>query len=131
MKIELVVLDMAGTTVRDDDAVHRALQATLLGEGVEVTRDEVNAVMGLPKPEAIRTLLDRGTAAASRGRGLADGPLDERVRALHDDFVQRMIAHYREDPSVREITPATDVFRWLRNRGIRVALDSGFSRAIV
>lgn len=133
MRIELVVFDMAGTTVHDGDAVHRALQATLAGEGTEVTRDEVNAVMGIPKPEAIRLLLERDVGSALSDRVLAGGTLvsEARVDALHDDFLRRMVAYYRDDPAVREIAPATLVFEWLREQGIKVALDSGFSRSIV
>jgi phosphonatase-like hydrolase len=117
MKIELVVFDMAGTTVHDGDAVHRALMATLSAHGTDVTRDQVNAVMGLPKPEAIRRLLER--------------PSEARVAALHEAFLARMVAYYRESTEVREITPAREVFAWLRGRGIKVALDTGFSRPIV
>src|SRR5262249_54438829 len=132
VKIELVVLDMAGTTVHDGDAVHRALQATLAEHGTDATRDEVNAVMGLPKPQAIRLLLERDAGGRDR-RQLADGtPVsDARVAALHEDFLERMVAHYRESPDVREIEPAGELFRALRARGIRVALDTGFSRRIV
>ncbi len=133
MKIELVVFDMAGTTVHDGDAVHRALQATLAEEGTEVTRDEINAVMGLPKPEAIRLLLDRDAGGSLSDRVLDGGTLasEARVAALHDDFLRRMVAYYREDPEAREIAPAGEVFRWLREHGIKIALDSGFSRPIV
>ncbi|MCZ7635203.1 MAG: hypothetical protein M5U12_03590 [Verrucomicrobia bacterium] len=53
MKIELVVFDMAGTTVRDDDAVNLCLRDALHAGGIDVTRDEVNEVMGIPKPTAI------------------------------------------------------------------------------
>src|SRR5262249_18494257 len=80
MKIELVVFDMAGTTVHDGDAVHRALMATLSAHGKEVTRDEVNAVMGLPKPEAIRWLL-AGEASPAQ------------VASLHADFLGRMVGY--------------------------------------
>jgi gluconolactonase len=38
---------------------------------------------------------------------------------------------YRIDPSVREIPGATTLFRRLRDAGVRVALDTGFDRAIV
>lgn len=59
MKIQLVVFDMAGTTVRDDDAVHHCLAAALAADQVCVNREEVNAVMGIAKPLAIKTLLER------------------------------------------------------------------------
>jgi phosphoglycolate phosphatase-like HAD superfamily hydrolase len=85
--MRLVVFDMAGTTVKDDDAVLRALQATLASAGVVASRDEVNAVMGLTKPEAIRRLL-------SERAGYLAGA--EVVALLHADFVARMRAHYAD-----------------------------------
>ena len=121
---ELVVFDMAGTTVHDGDAVHRCLGAALATvAGCETSRDAVNAVMGIQKPVAIRDLLRR----YGRPGEAADGDLVGRV---HDDFARRMLSHYRTDPSVREIDGASDVFRSLRAAGVRVGLDTGFDRTI-
>jgi len=123
-KIDLVVLDMAGTTVQDDDAVNRCLCAALAETGVGVTRDEVNEVMGLPKPVAIALLLERRKYAGSTA------PPDE-VSSIHGDFLQRMIGFYRSDPAVREIEGASEILRQLRKAGLKLALDTGFSRDIV
>src|SRR5262245_42979299 len=131
MSIELVVFDMAGTTVHDGDSVHRALQATLAGEGVEVSRDDVNAVMGLPKPQAIALLLERDSDGADRVLASGTQVSQARVASLHGEFLRRMLSYYREDPDVRPVAPAREVFLWLRRHGIKVALDSGFSRVIV
>ena len=59
MEIELVVFDMAGTTVNDDDSVNRCLRSSLAAAGLSVTAAQVNAVMGLPKPTAIAMLIDQ------------------------------------------------------------------------
>ena len=56
--IQLVVFDMAGTTVLDNDAVHKALIAALAEFGYEASRDEANKVMGIAKPLAIQTILE-------------------------------------------------------------------------
>ena len=56
MNIELVIFDMAGTTVNDDDGVNRSVRAALDHVGIAVTREAVNAVMGIPKPVALATL---------------------------------------------------------------------------
>lgn len=119
--IQLVVFDIAGTTVRDDDAVNRCLAAALAAVGVEVTRDAVNTVMGLPKPDALRQLIAPTAAAAA---------LLPQVEAIHADFVARMIAFYRADPTVGEVPGAAAAFVRLRDAGIKVALDTGFSRVI-
>jgi phosphonatase-like hydrolase len=117
--MRLVVFDMAGTTVKDDDAVLGALRATLATAGVDVSRDEVNRVMGLTKPEAIHKLM------TERARHLASS---EVVAILHADFVARMRAHYAE--SAEEVPGASDAFATLHAAGVLVALDTGFDRAI-
>lgn len=123
-QVDLLVFDMAGTTVHDDDAVHRCLCSALAGAGVNVSRDEVNEVMGMPKPVAIALLLER-----RKYRGASAPPAE--VTSIHDDFLRHMISFYRTDPAVREIDGASPVFGQLRRAGVKVALDTGFSRAIV
>lgn len=122
MPIELVVFDVAGTTVWDGDAVNRCLRAALEAAGLVVAREAVNEVMGLPKREALRALID----GSSRREELSG-----QIEAIHSDFAARMRRYYQEDPSIREIPGASEVFRRLRQAGIRVALDTGFSRAIL
>lgn len=119
--IDLVVFDMAGTTVHDDDSVNRSVRAALAAAGLIVTPDQVNAVMGIPKPEAIRILVE-GSPMREK--------LSSQIGAIHRDFVARSIAFYRDDPSVREVPGAQCVFELLKRAGIRVALDTGFDRAI-
>src|SRR5262245_10586019 len=106
--IELVVFDLAGTTVYDGDAVSDSFRAALAAAGVKADPARVNAVMGLPKPQAIRRLL------ADAGRQLPE----EEVAAIHEDFVQRMRHHYATDPSVREIPGAAEAFAALRRAGV-------------
>jgi phosphonatase-like hydrolase len=122
MHFELVVFDMAGTTVVDDDKVNECLRAALRAGGVSVTRSEANAVMGLPKPRAIRALLERAETAAAWS--------DEEVGRMHASFVERMIEHYATSPEVREVPGMSQTFARLREMGIKVALDTGFDRAI-
>ena len=119
--IALVVFDIAGTTVNDDDSVNRCLRGALLAAGLEVTAAQVNAVMGLKKPEAIAILIDQSP--------LRD-ELQERVDPIHRDFVARSIEFYTGDPSVHEVPGASRVFESLKRSGILVALDTGFNRTI-
>jgi len=118
---DLVVFDMAGTTVYDGNAVSDCFRAALKAVAVSPSLDAVNNVMGLHKPEAIRRLL------AEAGRDSTE----QEVGAIHDDFVARMLRYYAVDPAVREIPGASEVFAKLRQAGVKVALNSGFSRQIV
>lgn len=111
---------MAGTTVRDDDFVSLVLQETLAADGVEASREALTEVMGLPKPVAIRSMLLR----------YAGGAEEDRVERLFQDFLRRMQAFYTTDPRVQEIEGVSALFASLRAHGVRVALDTGFSREI-
>src|SRR5438105_14684482 len=122
--IELVVFDMAGTTVHDGDAVASSFRGTLAAWGFEADPALVNAVMGLPKPEAIRILLEQG------GKQRGASPAAEQINAIHEDFTRRMRDYYATDPAVREISGAAAAFAALRRAGIKVALNTGFFRPI-
>jgi phosphonatase-like hydrolase len=115
----LAVMDMAGTTVFDGDAVNLCLRHAIGNvAGQDPSRDAVNRVMGISKPVAIAQLINR------------PGPDDPLVQDVLVDFQERMLGFYRTSPQVREIPGATDTFRLLRAQGIRVVLDTGFSRPI-
>lgn len=121
MRIELVVFDLAGTTVKDNQDVHRALQKALAKFNVAVTLEEVNDVMGIPKPVAIRLLLKRKKVS----------PISSEImRDIHRAFVAEMIHFYKYDSSVGEKDGVSATFRELKERKIKVAVDTGFDRAI-
>jgi phosphonatase-like hydrolase len=116
--IRLVVLDIAGTTVQDMDGVGGALKAALTAANVAWTPEGVNAIMGIPKPIAIRQLMGGEPDPAT-------------LDTIFRDFQARMIEYYRTDEGIAEIPGAVEVFRILRGRGIKVVLDTGFDRSIV
>jgi phosphonatase-like hydrolase len=116
----LAVFDLAGTTVLDEKYVHQVLQKTMASHGVAITIEAANAVMGIPKPVAIRQLL--------QDNGLDPKPLW--IDQMHSEFVERMRHFYRTELNVREIAGASAVFRALREAGVKVFVDTGFDRAI-
>ena len=119
---DLVVFDIAGTTVFDGDAVGTCLREALAQVGrLSFDRDEVNAWMGIAKPVAIRSLLKER---------LGRDPDARRVDEIHRDFQARMLDYYRASPEVREVDGAAAAFAALRRRGVKVALDTGFGRPI-
>jgi phosphonatase-like hydrolase len=118
MRVKLVVFDMAGTTVHDGDAVGSCFRAALAAAGLSAGPEAINAVMGLPKPEAIRRLTGPSVP-------------QQRVDAIHEDFVARMMTYYETHSAVREVDGASALFARLRAAGVKVGLNTGFSRPIV
>lgn len=117
--IELVVFDLAGTTVHDGDAVSACFRGALGSVGV--SRERTALVMGLPKPVAIRQLLHEA------GRS----PTEDEVEAIHADFIRRMNEYYASSPEVREVPGAAAAFAALRRAGVKVAVNTGFYRAVM
>jgi phosphonatase-like hydrolase len=116
--VELVVLDMAGTTVHDGGEVPAAFRSALAAHGVAVTDDELAGVRGASKREVIRTLVARHQLDAPPA-------LAEEVYAQF-----RAALAERYGAGVRAVEGVEDVFDWLRRRNVRIALNTGFDRSI-
>lgn len=123
MPLELIIFDLAGTTVRDNRDVHKMLQRALLDEGVRISMEDANAVMGIPKPVAIEQLL----ASKYGGDKSIDAAL---IQNIHERFRHYMIHFYENDETVQEKEGVSEVFSALRDRGIVVGVDTGFDRSI-
>ncbi len=117
--IELVVFDMAGTTVDEDNVVYKTVRAAINAAGYSFTQDQVQtAGAGKEKAQAIRDVLALDGNEHS----------DQEVAAIFADFKQRLAGAYA-DLDVREQPAATEVFAALRSRGIKVVLNTGYDRA--
>ncbi|MEJ7644413.1 MAG: HAD hydrolase-like protein [Chryseolinea sp.] len=123
MAIELVVFDLAGTTVKDNQDVHRILQQALAAHDVSVTLEDANEVMGIPKPIAIGQLLRR---KYNGSRPITINWIAE----IHDIFVEKMINFYRTDEGVGEKDGVAETFRRLKEKDLKVIVDTGFDRQI-
>jgi len=121
MTIQLVVFDIAGTTLQDDNNVGGALQAAFAPENLAITIEAANAVMGYPKPVAISMLL-----ASQFGQHLSAS--DPFVQQIHNRFLTEIIRFYETTPILKEKVGATALFDRLRRQGIKVFLDTGFDR---
>ena len=118
IEIELVVLDMAGTTVKDDGVVERAFalaaeRAGIVSAGPELDEalDYVRATMGQSKIEVFRAL------AAN------DDDAERANDAFEDAYAEIAAAE-----GVEAIPGAEEVLRELREGGVKIALTTGFSR---
>ncbi|MET0466586.1 MAG: HAD family hydrolase [Chitinophagaceae bacterium] len=118
MAIKLVVFDIAGTTVRDEDYVAKAFRNAFTRNGYEVSLQETYPYMGVKKIVAVNALL------AKIGGRVAD------AGTIHTDFTEEMMDFYLYDPSVMALPYAEEVFQQLKEHNIRIALNTGFPRII-
>jgi phosphonatase-like hydrolase len=115
-ELKLVVFDMAGTTVLDSGEVPAAFTAALAEQGIEVTSEQLSAVRGASKKQAVLNLIPQGPQRQAR----AD--------AAYAAFKKELARRYAQ--SVRAVAGAVETFAWLRERSVRVALNTGFDREI-
>ena len=130
--IQLVVFDIAGTTVRDRGNVGDSFISAFHEYGFDLPRDDVEKVMGFRKMDAIRMLLEKHYPAALAGPesgGLMAKP-DDLVAGIHSRFIDRMITFYENDEQLESLPHAEETFTHLREQGIKIALNTGFTRAV-
>lgn len=123
MSIELVVFDMAGTTVRDKNFVGIAFQQAMLSEGYDIAIEDVNPLMGYEKPLAIKMMLEASEADQSK-------IVPELIAKIHARFVSGMIAFYQTTTEIAPLPNVEETFEALRADHIKIALNTGFSRDI-
>lgn len=123
MRIEMVVFDLAGTTVKDNKDVHRVLKNALANFDVNITIDDANEVMGIPKPIAIEKLIRKKYHGNK-------SIISEWINEIHELFVKEMIYFYRTDLSVMEKDGVTETFKKLQAHDIKVVVNTGFDRPI-
>ncbi len=121
--IKLIVFDIAGTTVQDKGEIGTAFHDALAESGYEVPMDKIMPLMGYKKPEAIRKMVTEHEADKTR-------ITDDYIHAIHDRFLYLMIQYYKTTNEVVPLPNVMEVFTYLKENGIKIGLDTGFSKDI-
>ena len=111
---------MAGTTVTDNNFVAKAFKNAFSIHGYDVTEEQINPLMGYKKIAAIKTVMDQ----------LGEEYDEELLNDIHTDFEDEMIEFYQSDPAVSAINNVEDVFMQLKEKGVNIALNTGFPKSI-
>lgn len=111
--IELAALDIAGTTVDERGLVYEVLRDVVAEAGATPADADVRRWMGTDKREAIAALVGAG----------AD------VERLYARFASQLAERYRDQPP-RPLPGVPEALAALRDRGVRVALTTGFGRDV-
>lgn len=115
--VDLVVFDMAGTTIDEGGTVYQVLQDTLTAFHIPFTDDAFQACHGLRKRQVIDLFLRDSTCAVH-------------VDVVVDAFYTALSDAYASSPTLRVMDGALTLFQGLRQRGIKVCLNTGYNRAI-
>jgi phosphonatase-like hydrolase len=114
---ELVIFDLAGTTVEDRGEVPDAFTTALARHGIEVTRQQIKNVRGSSKRQALLHFIPAGPEQARH------------AEAVYESFRTHLAQRYTSG-GIRAIPGAALAFRSFREQGVRVALNTGFDRDI-
>lgn len=113
----MVVFDMAGTTVNEDNVVYKTLQQSINKKGYDFSLDQVLAEgAGKEKLEAIKSILK--VYAFNNNNNLAD--------EIYQDFIDLLSEAY-EKILVNPQPHALELFKVLKDRNIKVVLNTGYN----
>jgi phosphonatase-like hydrolase len=115
-RIEMLALDIAGTSIDEGGAVYAALRTAVESHTDKpIPDDQFDRWKGTGKRQAIAGLLGQVTAAE--------------VDAVESDFTDRLLDAYRSAPPV-PLPGIVDAFALLRDHDVKIVLQTGYSRAI-
>ena len=120
--LSLVVFDMAGTTVTDHHEVERCFAEAAAQTGLSVTAGRILAMQGLAKRYVFETLWKEQL-------GDEHPDIQAQVDGSYDAFRHVLEQHYKTQGA----TPTEgclETFAWLQERGIAIALTTGFYRVV-
>ena len=116
--IELLVLDMAGTTIDEDNVVYKTLMKAVNDHGYTVSLEEVlSSCAGKEKFDAIATLLEE------------IGGKKEDTEEIFKDFSEKLKIAY-QNLEVKPIDHVEDFLLKARRSGKKVVLNTGYSMEI-
>lgn len=123
MAVKLVVFDLAGTTVKDNNDVSKAFQSALAQHGYTVPIENINLIMGYEKHEAIEKMLNTYEPDATKITAAL-------IKDIHREFVQQMIQHYQFSAAIESLPNVEETFAALHQSGVQIGINTGFSRDI-
>jgi phosphonatase-like hydrolase len=119
-KIKMVVFDMAGTTVNEDNIVYKTVREAVNAAGFNFTLDQVLAEgAGKEKLQAIKSILE--TYANNTDEKLAD--------EIYINFSEMLTLAYQNANLIPQPN-ATELFSTLKERGILTILNTGYQRTV-
>lgn len=120
--IQLLICDMAGTTVQDKKEVETCFaRACVLGE-LEVSEERILALQGYSKRQVFEMLWTE-----KLGKNHTD--FAQRVDISYNYFRQILEEHY-ETHAIFPTEGCLELFDWLKSKGIKIALTTGFYRKV-
>jgi len=118
--IKMIVFDMAGTTINEDNLVYKTLQKIINATGYNFSLQQVlNEGAGYEKRKAIKKII------VLQNENITDELVDE----IYNNFNNDLLNGYAS-ASIFPQKGALELFEYLRNKNIKIVLNTGYSRSI-
>ena len=121
-KIKLVVLDMAGTTVKDQHEVEHCFRLAAIKNGLNASDERILALQGYAKLYVFRLLWEE-----QLGEGHTD--IENLAQKSYQDFTEILENHYQTE-DIFPTEGCLELFDYLHSKGIYIALTTGFYRKV-
>ena len=119
-KISLFVFDMAGTTVNEDNVVYKTLRQAVNDLGYDFSLETVLLIAGgQEKFQAIKDIL--------ASTELDKTVLEEQAKTAYQNFLETLTDAYQK-LKVTAYEGAEELFEYLRNKKVKVVLNTGYNR---
>ena len=122
--LQLIIFDMAGTTVRDAHEVEACFAQAAVATGLRASAARILAVQGQAKRAVFEQLWRE-----QLGAEVPPAELTPYVEHSYQVFREVLEAHYRTQP-VLPTEGCLELFAYLKSQGIRIALTTGFYREV-
>ncbi|MDF0692908.1 HAD family hydrolase [Aquirufa ecclesiirivi] len=120
--IQLVVLDMAGTSILDEHEVEHCFKKAALKNGLLSSDDRILALQGYAKLYVFQTLW-------TEQLGEGDPMVEQKAQTSYQDFTQILEEHYLKS-EVKPTEGCLELFHYLHQQGIYITLTTGFYRKV-
>lgn len=117
--IKLIVFDMAGTIINENNVVYKTLHEAINRQGFNFSLDEVLRYgAGKEKHQAIKDILNSKNIKYT---------LNGVSQTIFNDFSELLKLNY-EKLAVETFSKTEEVFEKLKEKGIKIALNTGYNR---
>jgi len=120
--VQLIVCDMAGTTVRDEHEVESCFTKAAMLTELQMTDEEILAVQGWAKRHVFEVFWER--QVGNRGEQWR-----KQVENSYNLFRSILEDHYNYSP-IRPTDGCLELFSFLKEKNIPIALTTGFYRKV-
>ncbi len=122
-KIKMVVFDMAGTTVKDNNEVEKCFTEAARQTDLPYERKDILAMMGWSKRKVFSELWEKALP------DLPGGKREKLIESSYISFKNILENHYRTEPVI-PTDHCIETFEELKKRNIKIALTTGFYREV-